>query len=110
EEMLKAMANREINRYCASVDVNGLIGGQRPAIEAALYEAIQKRADDARLGIKIVFLGLQGVHPPESTAQDFQDVVGAEQKKQATIRTAEAEYNKKLSEVAGDVVRAETLA
>ena len=107
EEMLKAISDREINRYCASVQVDGLIGGERAAIEQALHKAIQTRADEAKLGVKIVFLGLQGVHPPESTAQDFQDVVGAEQKKAATIRSAEAEYNKKLSEVAGDVALAE---
>jgi regulator of protease activity HflC (stomatin/prohibitin superfamily) len=110
EDMLNAIANREINRYCASVDVNGLIGGQRGAIEEALHKTIQQKADAAGLGVNIVFLGLQGVHPPESTAQDFQDVVGAEQKKSATIRSAQAEYNKRLSEVAGDVTRAQTLS
>jgi membrane protease subunit HflK len=57
EEMLKAIANREIIRYCASVDVNGLIGGQRSQIEKALWETIQKRTDEAKLGVEIVFLG-----------------------------------------------------
>lgn len=110
EEVLKSIANREINRYCASVDVNGLIGGQRGEIEQALWKAIQVRADAAQLGVDIKFLGLQGVHPPESTANDFQDVVGAEQKASATIRSADAEYNKRLAEVAGDVQRAEALS
>jgi membrane protease subunit HflK len=110
QEMLKVIANREINRYCASVDVDGLIGGKRAEVEQALRKTLQEKVDKAKLGIDIVFLGLQGVHPPESTAQDFQDVVGAEQKKSATIRTADAEYNKKLSEVAGDVSRAEQLS
>jgi regulator of protease activity HflC (stomatin/prohibitin superfamily) len=110
EEMLKAIANREINRYCASLTVEGLIGGERSAIEQGLWKAIQGQVDQAKLGVDLKFLGLQGVHPPESTAQDFQDVVGAEQKMAAAIRAADAEYNKKLSEVAGDVDRARDLA
>ena len=50
------------------------------------------------------------MHPPEEAAESFQEVIGAEQKKNATIRTAWADYNKRLSQVAGDVSRAELLA
>ncbi len=110
EPTLKTIANREIIRYCASVDVNGLIGGQRGDIERALQETIQQKADRENLGIEIVFLGLQGVHPPESTAEDFQRVVGAEQTMKASIRAADAESNKRLSEAAGDVERARQLS
>lgn len=109
EEMLKTLANREIIRYCASVDVDGLIGAQRGEIEQALWRAIQAAADRVNLGVDVVFLGLQGVHPPELTAHEFQDVVGAEQRRAAAIHAAEAEYNKKLSEAAGDVMRGEQL-
>ena len=49
-------------------------------IEQALLKTLQEKVEKAKLGIDIVFLGLQGVHPPESTAQDFQDVVGMSRK------------------------------
>lgn len=110
EDMLKMIANREINRTCANAEVNGLIGAQRGEIEQNIWKAVQAKADEYKLGVKIVFLGLQGVHPPEPTAGDFQDVVGAEQKAMAAKRAADAEYNKRLSEVAGDKQRAEDLA
>ncbi|MBP7936402.1 MAG: hypothetical protein KA354_17315 [Phycisphaerae bacterium] len=110
EAALKALAHREITHYFANVDVIGVLGTQRGPIEKALWESMQKTADESNLGIRIVFLGLQGVHPPEDTAATFQEVIGAEQKKNATIRTAWADYNKRLSQVAGDVGRAEQLA
>ena len=108
-KMLEAIANREIIQYFASADVPGVLGQQRGPIENELRQAIQKAADKADLGVKVVYLGLQGVHPPEAAAEAFQDVVGAEQKKTATIRSAWSDYNKKLSEAAGDVGRAEQL-
>jgi len=109
EGMLEAIADREIMRYCANVDVAGLMGPERGPIERKLWEGIQKASDQRNLGVDLVFLGLQGVHPPQETAQDFQDVIGAESKRTTSINSARADYNKRLSEVAGDMKRAERL-
>lgn len=108
--LFEAIANREVIRYFASADVTGVLGTNRGPIEAALWETIQSAVDNADLGVDLVFLGMQGVHPPTDAAESFQDVIGAEQKKTAAIRTARAEYNKQLSKIAGDVRRAEQLA
>jgi regulator of protease activity HflC (stomatin/prohibitin superfamily) len=110
ESMLEAIAAREIMRHCASADVPNLLGIERGRVERALWETIQKAADAKQLGVEISFLGLQGVHPPDDVAEAFQDVIGAEQKKQATINSAWSEERKRLTEVAGDVGRARQLA
>ena len=110
ERMLKAIAEREIVRYCASVDVANLLGTKRGPIEQALWEAVQKEAKARMVGVNIKFLGLQGVHPPVETAEEFQSVVGAEQKKLAAIHSAESNRDKRLTEMAGDVGRARQLA
>jgi len=110
EQMLEAIANRETIRHCACVDVESLLGQQRGPLEKTLWKAVQQAADDTGLGVDILFLGLQGVHPPEDTAEAFQKVIGAEQERTAAIRSAHADYNKRLSKVAGDVHRAEDLA
>ncbi len=107
--MLSVIAQREIMRQCASVDVASLMGAARGQIERTLREEIQKVADREKVGIRIQFLGLQGVHPPSDTAESFQAVIGAESKATTTKRTAEADRNKRLVEVAGDVKRAEDL-
>lgn len=107
--MLTAIANREIMRQCASVEVAALMGTSRGTVERSLREEIQKTADRESLGVDIVFLGLQGVHPPSETAESFQAVIGAESKRTASIRSAKADRDKRLAEVAGDVTRAENL-
>jgi len=109
EAMLRAIAGHELTHYCASQTVERMLGPERSVIEKELWKRIAARADQAKLGIDIKFLGLQGVHPPKETAEAFQDVIGAEQKRVASIESAKADYNKRLSEIAGNVATAEAL-
>jgi len=109
EAMFKAIAERETVRYCASVDVANILGARRGPIERALWEAIEKQAAAQNIGIEVVFLGLQGAHPPDETATAFQDVIGAEQKLLAAVRSAESEERKLLTQAAGYVDRAKAL-
>jgi regulator of protease activity HflC (stomatin/prohibitin superfamily) len=108
-KMLETLANREIIRYFASVDVGGALGKERGRIEHDLRDAIQQEAKRMNLGVSIVYLGLQGVHPPVEAAEAFQEVIGAEQRKAATVAGAETDSNKRLSEAAGDKDRATEL-
>lgn len=106
EAMLRAIASHELTQHSATQTVEGMLGEQRGELERLLRKRISARADEADLGIRIKFLGLQGVHPPEETAEAFQDVIGAEQKRTASISSAEEDYNKRLSQVAGHVDQA----
>ncbi len=108
EGMLRAVASQELTRIFANVDVEGVLSSQRAEMEESLQDQLQRMADDRDLGVEIVFLGLS-VHPPEETAQAFQDVIGAVQKARATIGEAELEKNKRLSQVAGSRALAEDL-
>jgi membrane protease subunit HflK len=56
-----------------------------------LRRRIQARADELQLGVKILFVGLQDVHPPVQVAKAYEDVVGARQKREARILTAQAD-------------------
>ncbi|GMV96938.1 MAG: hypothetical protein HRF43_15440 [Phycisphaerae bacterium] len=107
--MLEAIANREVMRHCASADVMGLLGSDRGRIEKQIWESVQQSANQVRLGIDVVFFGLQGVHPPEDVAPEFEKVVSAQNEKVATINTARSEYNKKLTEAGGLVAQARDL-
>jgi regulator of protease activity HflC (stomatin/prohibitin superfamily) len=55
-----------------------------------LQQLLQKEADDLKLGVKIVFVGLQDIHPPVKVAASFEAVIGAGQENQAKLRMAEA--------------------
>ncbi len=56
-----------------------------------LRERIQAASDGYHLGAKIVFVGLQDIHPPMKVAADYEKVVGAAQGKLADILAAEAD-------------------
>ena len=116
--MLEAICYQELTRFAASakigVDENAntsqsLLGAGRMAAKEVLTANIQQAADKAKLGIEILFVGLQGLHPPADVAKDYEGVVGAVQKKQANILNAQAVSNLILGWVAGSVDEADKL-
>jgi regulator of protease activity HflC (stomatin/prohibitin superfamily) len=122
QTLLEAICYRELTRFAASatIDVNdqdpnaaghqaSLFGSGREQAKQMLTSNIQNAADKAGLGVEIVFLGVQGVHPPVEVTADYQSVVGAVQKRQKVILEAQAERNKNLSTLAGSVSDANEL-
>ncbi len=118
EERLEAICYRELAKFAAgsTIEVDdeaalktSLLGAGRARAKEVLTRNVQAAADKAGLGVEIVFLGLQGIHPPMEVAADYQKVVGAVQIKQALILDAEAQRNKTLSNLAGSVEDSEQL-
>jgi regulator of protease activity HflC (stomatin/prohibitin superfamily) len=89
--LLEDIATREVVRYLAGADFNEIMSSERGAAADGLRERIQAAANTNRLGIKIVFVGLQDIHPPLKVAGDYEKVVGAEQTKFAAILDAKAD-------------------
>lgn len=122
EEILEAICYRELVRYAASAKIetgddgdgetNGrssLLGSGRKEAAEELTARIQASADMMDLGVEIVFLGLQGVHPPPEVAEDYQKVIGAVQGRQAEILNALAERNNILASLTGSVQQSNEL-
>jgi membrane protease subunit HflK len=116
---LEAICYRELANFAAGATIevddqasleNSLLGEGRTKAKEVLTQNIQQAADEAKLGIKIVFLGIQGIHPPTQVAADYQRVVGAVQTKQGMILLAEALRNRMLTELTGSVDGAEKLS
>ncbi|MBN2269493.1 MAG: hypothetical protein JXN61_02705 [Sedimentisphaerales bacterium] len=120
--VLEAICYQELTKFAASatIDVNdrdpsgaglkgSLFGVGRERARKVLTSRIQNAADVAGLGVEIVLLGLQGIHPPVEVATEYQAVVGAVQEKQRLILEAEAGRNKDLSTLAGSVENANGL-
>ena len=114
EKILEGICYRELTKYAAGTTIevdteldleHSLLGAGRSEAKEFLTNSIQQKADEANLGIEIVFLGLQGIHPPPKVAEDYQKVIGAVQKKQALILDAEAERNNILSNLVGSVAK-----
>jgi len=115
---LEAICYRELTKFAASAKIevdneadleHSLLGAGRSEAKNILTREIQKAADEADLGVEIVFLGLQGIHPPPEVASNYQEVVSAVQKKQALILEAQSERNKSLSTLVGSVEAADKL-
>ncbi len=122
EKMLESICYRELTKLAASASIEvgdlpeasgdsnqSLLGAGRVSARKILTDRIQTAADKAGLGVEIIFLGLQGIHPPVDVAADYQKVVGAIQKKQALILDAYAKRNSILCSLAGSVEKANEL-
>jgi modulator of FtsH protease HflK len=89
--VLQQIATREVVRYLVSADFNEIISKTRLESALALRDRIQAAADAQKLGAKILFVGLQDLHPPVKVAPEYEKVVGAVHQKRAKIIAAEAE-------------------
>lgn len=89
--LLEDVATREVIRYLAAADFNDIMSRERAGAADALRDRIQAAADKHDLGARILFVGLQDIHPPQKVAADYEKVVGALQTKQASILTARAD-------------------
>ena len=74
---LEELATREVVRYLANVDFFDILTRGRAEGGERLRKRIQAAADRHSLGIRIVFVGLQGLHPPVEVGKYFDEVVGA---------------------------------
>lgn len=118
EKLLESICYRELTKYAAGAKIevdnesemsHRLLGGGSADTKRILTTRIQDAVDKEKLGIEIVFLGVQGIHPPPQVAADYQKVVGAVQTSQKVILDALAERNKTLSNLAGSVKEADQI-
>ncbi len=89
--LLQQIASREVVRFLASADLNEIMSSARQRAALDLQARIQKAADAQQLGARVLFVGLQDLHPPVKVAPEYQKVVSAMHKKQASILAAKAE-------------------
>lgn len=112
-ETLSAIAQSELTKFAVSAKVEtsdddklsseSILGGGRAKGSELLRQRIQQKSDEKQLGIEIVFVALEGVHPPKEVAADYQAVISAGQQRQASILAAMAQRNKILASLGGSV-------
>ena len=118
-ELLEAICYRELTRYAVSAKIEAddaglgsqksLLGAGRIEAAKELKQRIQNAVNEADLGIEIVLLGLQGVHPPPEVAKSYEDVVASVQEKRAMVLNAQAEKNRVLTELGGSIAEMDAL-
>jgi membrane protease subunit HflK len=66
--LLQDLAERKVAQYLAGVDLNDVMSSNRQAAALELGAQIQAAANEHHLGVKIIFVGLQDIHPPVTVA------------------------------------------
>ena len=89
--LLQDLATRAVVHYLAGVDLNSVMSEARQESAQTLRDQIQAAADARKLGVKILFVGLQDIHPPVKVAADYEKVVGAAQQMIAATNNAVAD-------------------
>ncbi|MBL4699946.1 MAG: hypothetical protein JKX85_01690, partial [Phycisphaeraceae bacterium] len=91
EKLLENMADRHVNKYFATHNVDYLLAKGREAGAAALKQVIA--ADAMKLGMEVTFVGITSIHPPTKSevSDKFHEVINALQQKESAIQDARGE-------------------
>ena len=89
--LLQDLATRAVVHYLVGADLNAVLSESRVKAAQALQQKIQADANRHQLGVKILFVGVQDLHPPVKVAGDYEKVVAATQQKIALTNAALAE-------------------
>lgn len=108
---LTAIAERVMTHYLVARDIDTIIGRGRITAGDELRQAIQQDADRAGLGLQVVAIALEGVHPPseKDVAASFYSQISALQKNESEIERARGQATRTLAEVTGTPERARAL-
>lgn len=98
-EVIRQIAYRSLCLEGASSDLFDVMTEGRLQAAQALQARMQNEVDRLGLGVRIVFVGLQGVHPPVQVGEAFESVIGATEEKEAKILEARA-YAKRVLPIA----------
>lgn len=115
-DLLRSVASRELMETAGSMTVDDILGDRRAQMGAELRTRIAARfaalgeKDPATgkprgAGVRLLFVGVAGAHPPanDEVALKFENVVAAEQQSEAALENAEAQKIAVLAKVAGSV-------
>jgi regulator of protease activity HflC (stomatin/prohibitin superfamily) len=89
--LLADLGAAEVVRYLASSDMGDIMSHGRLQTGQVLMDAMQKAANDHRLGAQIVSVDLEDLHPPLKVAGEYEKVIASIQNKEAKILAARAD-------------------
>jgi regulator of protease activity HflC (stomatin/prohibitin superfamily) len=88
KEIFEMICSRAMMQYAAQHDMESILGSGRYAAAEALQVIMSAKVDEYALGIHILSVMFQAVHPPIEIAESYEKVVGALQEKQTELLRA----------------------
>jgi regulator of protease activity HflC (stomatin/prohibitin superfamily) len=114
DDLLRAVGRRVVTQYLAQLPLDDILGARRSELAVELRDRLEaeygKLNGGAGAGIEILFVGVEGVHPPQEVAAKFESVVQSQQLRAAAIEDAERVKIETLTRAAGSVPAAERVA
>ncbi|MBK7405456.1 MAG: hypothetical protein IPJ41_12695 [Phycisphaerales bacterium] len=118
EDILRVVGQRAVTQFLATISIDQILGSDRSSLSAELRRRVQAAFDSLNTdgdgtpkgaGVKILDVEIAHMHPPREVAPKFEQVVIAEQHREAKIESARAEQVQALTSVAGSVEAAEQI-
>lgn len=114
EKQILAIAKGALTRHAATVPVDVALGPGRGKLADDLRDLIQADLNSRNAGIDVIFVGVAGIHPAKTAdinvAEAFEEVLLAEQEREATILKARAAAVQQLAAVAGSLAQGREIA
>jgi len=86
-------------------DIDTALTTGKAQIQLACKELLQKIVDKYKLGVSILAVQLQDVHPPQEVIEAFKDVASAKEDKERLINEAEAYRNDVIPKAKGEAAK-----
>lgn len=106
EEIIKAIGRREVMLHLSSITLEEALGEQRSGVRGELASRLTGSLDSIGTsglgaGVRVAFVGYQGVHPPRRAATAFENVIVQEAKNEALYSRSRGRAIRELTEAAG---------
>jgi len=108
--VIQQVAYRAVAHTTVSKDLFAVMGPGQLETAGVLRARIQRALDRLQIGVRIVSVGVQGVHPPPQIADAFESVVGALEEKETAILEAHTHSQQVLPAARADAQRTLTEA
>ncbi len=114
EQVLLQVGRRVVTQYLGERAIDEILAMSRTSmpeeLKRRLSEAYGQFNDGKGAGIEILFVGVNGVHPPTRVAPSFERVISARQNRESLIEEARKSQIAKLADIAGSVELAEEIS
>ncbi len=88
--LLATLSRRVVARFLAGAEMTNLMSAGRGEAADSLRQIIQEQSDELDLGVNIIFVGLEDIHPPVKVAGEYEKVVSERERREVKILDAQA--------------------
>jgi len=102
EQVLRHGAEAALRDVVGRTTIDEVLTTGKARIQVETKDLLQGIVDDYGMGVIIIAVQLQDVHPPEEVSQAFKDVASAKEDKSRLINEAQGYYNELIPRARGE--------